>query len=71
MSWEHETYQIKCIKCGNVGFVTYSSDDWNRSEVSWRGFKEIPDPHPRRNRAAYEKCGSEAKERVSELPTRS
>lgn len=63
MSWEHESYQVTCKKCGNVGSVTYSSDDWNRSEVSWVGFKEIPDPHPRRNRAACEKCGSEAIER--------
>ncbi len=41
MSWEHDKYEATCDHCGHKGFVTHSSDDWGRSEISYEGFQNI------------------------------
>jgi predicted nucleic-acid-binding Zn-ribbon protein len=41
MSWEHDHYSVRCKKCGHVGELVISSDDWNRIEASWTGFAGI------------------------------
>lgn len=43
MSWEHCYYKATCKKCGKTGFKVSSSDDWNRSEISWKGFTPFTD----------------------------
>ena len=39
MSWEHRYYDAVCSGCGKSGFKVVSSDDWGRTEISWKGFK--------------------------------
>jgi hypothetical protein len=43
MSWDHRYYEATCRQCGAKGFKIYSADDWNRSEISWKGFTPFRD----------------------------
>lgn len=43
MSWDHHYYEATCKKCGKKGFRISSSDDANRSEISWEGFEPFID----------------------------
>ena len=43
MSWDHYYYEATCRKCGAKGYRISSSDDWNRHETSWEGFKPFTD----------------------------
>lgn len=42
MSWDHTRYAARCKRCGAQGFMTESSDDWNRTRTTWEGFENVP-----------------------------
>lgn len=43
MGWDHNHYLATCKKCGRTGEKIKSSDDFNRSEISWNGFMAFHD----------------------------
>src|ERR1700674_3024931 len=59
-SWERDKYSVTCKACANKGRLILSSDDWNRFESHWEGFKEAHayQYNPTASRAKCEKCES-------------
>jgi hypothetical protein len=60
MGWEHDDYKVTCTKCGNIGKLILSSDDWNRFESSWENFDGIRayQMNPAASMARCQKCQS-------------
>jgi len=61
MSWERDYYTVTCKSCGNIGMLVTASDDWNRVETSWQGFKNghAYPTNPLNSMATCEKCDSQ------------
>lgn len=59
MGWEHDDWAVTCKRCGNLGSLRLSSDDWNNFTSSWVGFTEIRAYHmnPAASIGRCEKCG--------------